>query len=162
MDNHQLNRILRLVKRTGDKFVVLDKATDAAQVLMSLDSYEDLLGPDFGDDFNPRDIPPFDGSDNFKLDENDEDGDDEAEFADWTDSEMPKRSYSDTSLDWGDDDFADDDRRTIQEIAEAEHMKAVDEEHEAGLASFPPAAEESLSDVPHEEEEEKFYLEPVE
>ncbi len=43
MKQKQLDRIIRLVKRTGDRFVVLDRDTDEAMVVMNLDEYEDLL-----------------------------------------------------------------------------------------------------------------------
>lgn len=43
MKQNQLDRIIRLVKRTGDRFVILDRATDEAMVVMNLDEYEDLL-----------------------------------------------------------------------------------------------------------------------
>lgn len=43
MKQKQLDRIIRLVKRTGDRFVILDRDTDEAMVVMNLDEYEDLL-----------------------------------------------------------------------------------------------------------------------
>lgn len=43
MKNNQLDRIIRLVKRTGDRFVILDRDTDEAMVVMNLNEYEDLL-----------------------------------------------------------------------------------------------------------------------
>jgi len=43
MRQHQLDRIIRLVRRTGDRFVIMDKETDQTMVLMNLDEYENLL-----------------------------------------------------------------------------------------------------------------------
>ena len=43
MKQKQLDRIIRLVKRTGDRFVILDRDTDEAMVVMNLNEYEDLL-----------------------------------------------------------------------------------------------------------------------
>lgn len=43
MKQNQLDRIIRLVKRTGDRFVILDRDTDEAMVVMNLNEYEDLL-----------------------------------------------------------------------------------------------------------------------
>ncbi len=179
MNNSQFKRLIKLVKRTGDKLVVFDENDSAASVLMPLDQYEDLLGPDFGDDFDPNDLPPFDfgnGRDEIKLDSDDEDDEDnyyndddeeENEFTVWDEERHPwddarEDRFSRNSLDWGDNDFDESDQRTIQQIAEEERMKAVDEEMSSVPSVLDTAPEESLADVPHEEEEEKFYLEPVE
>ncbi len=43
MRQNQLDRIIRLVRRTGDRFVIMDKETDQTMVLMNLDEYESLL-----------------------------------------------------------------------------------------------------------------------
>lgn len=43
MRQNQLDRIIRLVRRTGDRFVIMDKETDQTMVLMNLDEYENLL-----------------------------------------------------------------------------------------------------------------------
>lgn len=43
MRPNQLDRIIRLVRRTGDRFVILDKESDQTMVLMNLDEYENLL-----------------------------------------------------------------------------------------------------------------------
>jgi len=48
-------KIFNLVKRTGDKLIVCDSATDSALVVMDLEKYEKLLakaewgGDDFGE-----------------------------------------------------------------------------------------------------------------
>ena len=62
MTNHQLNRLIKLLKKTGEKTMVLDQASDEILVLMPFDAYEDLLTSahepepldpdnDFGSDF---------------------------------------------------------------------------------------------------------------
>ena len=43
MRQNQLDRIIRLVRRTGSSFVIMDKETDQTMVLMNLDEYENLL-----------------------------------------------------------------------------------------------------------------------
>lgn len=43
MRQNQLDRIIRLVRRTGDRFVIMDKETDQTMVVMNLDEYENLL-----------------------------------------------------------------------------------------------------------------------
>lgn len=44
MNNHQLNRILNLIEKTGDKFVVADKETDKVFVVMDMLDYEEMQG----------------------------------------------------------------------------------------------------------------------
>src|SRR3989344_5038562 len=44
MQNSQLNRVIKLVKRTGDKTVIMDNESDAVMMLMDLSAYEKMLG----------------------------------------------------------------------------------------------------------------------
>ena len=46
MNNNQLNRVMRLVRRTGDRCVVLDNESDEAVVVLNLDEYERMLDCD--------------------------------------------------------------------------------------------------------------------
>lgn len=43
MNKEQLNRIINLIKKTGDKLVVLDQTTEASFILMDLKDYEKLI-----------------------------------------------------------------------------------------------------------------------
>ncbi len=43
MQNSQLNRVISLVKRTGDKTVIMDNESDAVMMLMDLGMYEKML-----------------------------------------------------------------------------------------------------------------------
>ena len=43
MNNSQLNRVINLIKKTGDRCVVLDKGSEHAMVMMNLDEYEEIL-----------------------------------------------------------------------------------------------------------------------
>ncbi len=43
MKQNQLDRIIKLVRRTGDRFVIMDKETEETMVLMNLNEYENLL-----------------------------------------------------------------------------------------------------------------------
>lgn len=58
----QFQRILDLVKRTGDRMVVTDRDGDNAYVVMGIDQYEDLLDhseatlSNFPDDFDHADL----------------------------------------------------------------------------------------------------------
>ena len=182
MNNTQFKRLIKLVKRTGDKLVVFNENDSAASVLMPLDEYENLLGPDFGDDFDPADLPPFGfggGSDEIKFDsdddddednyynEDDDDDEEENEFTVWDEERHPwddtrEENLSRNSLEWGENDFKTNDHSAIQQIAEAEQMKAAETAENLAYTPLPALDEQSLADVSHEEEEEKFYLEPVE
>lgn len=46
MCNNQLDRVMRLVRRTGDRCVILDNESEEAVVVMSLDEYERILDCD--------------------------------------------------------------------------------------------------------------------
>ena len=46
MDNCQLNRVMNLIRRTGDRCVVLDNENSDAMVVMDLDEYERMLDDD--------------------------------------------------------------------------------------------------------------------
>ena len=43
MQQSQLNRIMKLIKKTGDKMAILDSETDSALMVMELDAYEQML-----------------------------------------------------------------------------------------------------------------------
>ena len=142
MNNEQLQRTLRLLRRTGDRGIVLDPGSDEVFVLMDADTYEEMLGG----------TEPMPSAGNDHL-----------------------------------DDYVLDDLGHIDESVEnitpavpeaAKTPAAVAESKEAGLSKLnfsenwdakksAVVSEESLADVPHEEEaepaeEEKFYLEPIE
>jgi hypothetical protein len=44
MQNSQLKRVINLLKRTGDKTVIMDNESDAVMMLMDLGAYEKMLG----------------------------------------------------------------------------------------------------------------------
>lgn len=120
MHDHQLNRVLKLVKRTGDKLVILDQENDEASVLMGLGDYEELLsGGEPLEDLNEREM----------LDRVNRD------LGNW-------RAYHEF-----------DDEKEVMDMENDEVTPEVIEK---------APQEESLADVTAEEEEEKFYLEPVE
>ncbi|MFA5127747.1 MAG: hypothetical protein WC457_01955 [Patescibacteria group bacterium] len=75
MNSKQLNRLLNLVRETGDRLVVADNESDDVFVLMNLDEYENLSGngefdshefcheceheskrDEFNDDFDPEEL----------------------------------------------------------------------------------------------------------
>jgi len=157
MQNSQLNRVLKLVRRTGDKLVVFDKETDAAFAIMDLDQYENLL--------------------------------DEADFdsSDWNDDDdtfLPPRAASGFAPvssvikdRWHENQENDFDLPSEEKIAPEENWQEEELEVDGPVKSKSQTAkvvkneetskelvgeEISLHDVPHDEEEETFLLEPVE
>lgn len=147
MNNLQLERTLRLLRRTGDKAVVVDPGSDEVFMLMNLDAYEDLL-----DEIDER--GPFDGTDNEgTLTDKD----------DLTLSDALVDDFTETSS-------ADEEQAPVEKLTPVVRRSMVDTEAEPldFSESWPKKAvpslknEESLEDVPDEGEEEKFYLEPVE
>ena len=154
MQNSQLQRLLNVMRKTNDKTIVLDNETEQMFVLMNLDSYEDMLDRD---DF----VNPLGGSD---------DDDDMDEYLlDDTLHEAEKSQENQTS--------ALDISNIFSSTGESEEAKKVELTKNVNLAkssedltsnwainnrATPVLSEENLTDVPHEEEEEKFYLEPVE
>lgn len=156
MQNNQLNRLLKLVNRTGDRLVVLDKETESAIVMMEIDEYEKLL------DGGPRleDMSESDILDKINR-----------EIAIWREKNVANSAVSDIEEEpavqspmviedlpeTGDleDEIIDED---LAEVSQKDVEKAVEEPITINPIVGP---EEELKDVPDDGEEEKFYLEPV-
>lgn len=147
MKNSQLERTLRLLRRTGDKAVVVDPGSDDVFMLMNLDSYEDLL-----DELDAQE--PLTGLDGGEVLSDEDD-----------------LTLSDTLT----ADF-EEAPSAQEELGLAEDLTVVEPRKQASTVTKPldfsedwpkkPVSslenEESLEDVPDEGEEEKFYLEPIE
>lgn len=153
MNQTQLDRLLRLVNRTHDKLVILDKPTDSGAVLMPLDQYEDLIEPTF-DDFDWDDpispvtpLAPFETT----SEQNDKsDAEDIARIITDTKPEIivPKKNVDEPVV------VPIDPTKIVGDSGATPNWNQ---------ANIAPASEsEDISDIPHDEEEEKFYLEPVE
>lgn len=207
MQNSQLDRLLRLIKRTGDKAVVVDRASEHMFMLMDLDAYEDLFDAADGN-MQPRnnngptreaipveadeevttrvpletvvDLPVINVDIPVEADpletENPED----------RTKEEPEIPSEENALeDYILDDLLDtEDKKSVQPVAEEAPLELPLENDEVPETETTPepqpevalrfeetwpevaknavVSEESLQDVPAEEEEEKFYLEPVE
>lgn len=156
----QLNNLLRFIKRTGDKAIVLDQASDESFVLLPFASYERLAET---------------------YDELWEDDDADGEYNAYQNASAWHDPFS-----WGApvESSKPDGQLSAEEKAELDAVFSSDEAAEIepplprqapgerqlefdgnwapeGAAALEPA-QDSLSEIPHEEEEEKFYLEPVE
>lgn len=139
MQNEQLRRTLKVMRRTGDKAFVMDMDSDEVFVLMPVDSYEDLLD-------QTETTPPFDNNDN--------------DAGAWP-------SFDDVPL----DDFVPPAPAPMASESFSSKKKNIPVPASEPLDFSQPwdkvgdsslLSEESLADVPNDEEEEKFYLEPVE
>ena len=181
MKNEQLNRILRLVDKTGDKFIVLDKETDRAFAILDLEDYE--LMHDDAYDFEPD----FDNEDD--LDDSDEGTDpltglSEDELFEKIDDDITRwKQANGINDDYGKDfeDYGkveepeeiktgdlpvDDIENLAKNNGKNEEIKVV-ELADVRDESLPLVdniiGEESLDDLPEDDaEEDKFYIEPLE
>lgn len=184
MKQNQLDRIIRLVKRTGDRFVILDRATDEAVVVMNLDEYEDLLNTTanienlaeeemlsrLNSDINrwqeqneKRHLPQIEYEeeksevDEESVEEKDEDEENLANFSQKIEeNEILNPEFDhDLNAPLNEDQLPEPQAEPVQYISNAPIAPA---EVAVQTANF---AEEDLSNLP-EGEEEKFYLEPIE
>lgn len=180
MNQNQLDRVLRLVNKTGDKMLIMDKNTDSIFALMNLDSYEDLALDDFDDNdnldledgFDSDFYPPknFDSS-NFSTRDHEDDffsEDDIKDLSEETETEAP--FLSEDSLEFN---FEEEKQEEIKksEIPKDEEIKIVPikqaNEQSPWVSVGKVLSEEKLDDLVDEkldenEEEDKFYLEPIE
>ena len=163
MNNTQLDRVLKLIKRTGERCVIFDRESDSGSVLLGLDEYERFL--DGGDRMS-------------EMTEKDMLGKINRDIAMWRDQhqefEIPERP-----TEWVADELEED----LEDVEAEEFLKSEenDEEEEGEESNIEVPVEpqtiplenketqtegnsaaEDISDLPHDEEEEKFYLEPVE
>ncbi len=142
MQNSQLNRVINLVKRTGDKTVIMDNESDAVMMLMDLGAYEKMLDRPVGERIE-------------KLNE----------------EELLEKINRDVAV-WR----AYNDKERVENYDEVVEKPVVLEKgkdvslHSAESApvtinKFPnihAEQEHSAHDIVAEEDEEKFYLEPIE
>jgi|GEM_PF-2321733 hypothetical protein len=154
MNSEQLQRTLRLLRRTGDRGIVLDPGSDEIFILMDADSYEDLLdtttttvspSPRTGWEEDDKTIEE-DSTGDIALDDlidlEERRGEPESSGA------MPMQQVTKNTIRSVNSEFKKLDFSDVWPISRASAV----------------LSEENLSDVPDdtEPEEEKFYLEPVE
>jgi PHD/YefM family antitoxin component YafN of YafNO toxin-antitoxin module len=155
MQNNQLNRLLKLINRTGDRLVVLDKDTEEAVVMMEIDEYEKILNAGSHlEDMSEADI----------LDKINR------EVAVWREKNMANSAISDQ------EELIVSEPTETKTVLEAE--KVVDDglerkfaevsQNKASTIAEEPitvspiiGGEIELKDVPDGGEEERFYLEPI-
>lgn len=152
MQQDQLNRLLNLMRRTGEKCFIFDQEGEGVFALMDLDDYEDLLsGGEPVENLTEQEM----------LDRVNR------ELSNW-------RSWQESEHDFSElepkDEPTSEIESEIPDFTPAEpDLEPILEESGLVEPKFEPepetehplVKEESLEDVP-EDEEEKFYLEPVE
>lgn len=156
MNNSQLDRVMRILARTGDRCMVFDRQNDVGVMVMNLDEYEKFLngGQDVSD-LSEGDMLEKINRDIAVWRENHASEEGKSDVFDWDfeKKEEPKIDFLEPEEE-GEDSFAQ---------ADFEAEKPLDlAENEPNLEVEKPLTEVDLSDVPKDDEEEKFYLEPVE
>lgn len=172
MKSAQLNRVLKLVRRTGDHFVIMDNASDEVFVLMNLREYEKKLdGLSDWEDLDEEEMENRVGENfadwkrrqNFS-EENFCAGEKLAEAAETTpyEEEFEEDKFKPADLP---EDFLSPD---VEIKAEPKYIPAKEEEiiaktvESATVDTYPLGGEEEkLTDITDEENEPKFYLEPI-
>jgi hypothetical protein len=148
MQNSQINRVIKLVRRTGDKAVIMDNESDSVMMLMDLDVYEKML-------------------------------ENSGRVETLTEEELMDRINRDVAVWRAYNDKERSEKMVDEEIVEKKlvekQMPIMEEKRpiiaknnnfspaqDADLRNTPILPEDSAGDIVAEEEEEKFYLEPVE
>lgn len=164
---------MRLVRNTGDRLVILDRESDETMVMMNLEEYENLLG---SDDYDYEDScdDDCDGSCDCCGDKNNLPTEFENNADEWDEEWNEKAPVSPSVKDLP---LSDEELMPTEDF---EHVEPVisDSVASAPLAQVPISKtpgrvggmsslasilqEEPLGDVPHEDDEEPFLLEPVE
>lgn len=147
MKNNQLNRVLNLVRHTGDRVVVVDESSNDVLVVMNLSDYESLLKPEpAAMDYTENDFfsDPLE-SQTLQFDD---------ELVSGPRS-VPKNSSKNNIQ-------TTSPRGNIMKRDVNNYKEERNNDEEWFYKGFKnsPHPEETLEDVP-EEEEERFYLEPV-
>ena len=171
---------MRLVRNTGDRLVILDRESDETMVMMNLDEYENLIQG--GCDCDCEDDSDEEGWS--AGDDDDDEDDDEDELDEFVDAweRKAKDTRPDEPIHFETPETTEETFEPLEEFEIAEPVvEPMTEEpvapevplvtnpvktqplHSGSMASVAAIlSEEPLGDVPHEEVEEPFLLEPVE
>ena len=141
MQNPQLNRVIKLVRRTGDRTIIMDNESDTPLMLMDLGAYEKML-----------DAQPQGAADVKKLTEEElleKINRDVAVWRAYNDKEEPAEAYEEMI-------------EKPKEVKPAPNVLPEASAVAVKINDIKMDQEESAGDIVAEVEEEKFYLEPVE
>ena len=151
--NRQLKRILDLVRRTGDRMVVTDPDGEEAYVIMGLEQYEEILEA---------------VEHHHHAHALDEEEDDEAWVPEWkpedygdlvaTEPEAESRPSERVSEASQADDLPGELKQAVEHDLAILEAWRQETENAAGLAT----PEKSDTEPKNDDDEERFYLEPIE
>lgn len=150
MQNSQLNRVINLVKRTGEKTVIMDNESDAVMMLMDLGAYEKMLEHTSGRESGVEKLTEEELLEKINRD-----------VAIWRASNDRERleTYDEVI-----DKSPKPEKVVVMEKGRDINLNTT-ETDSITINKFPniqAEQEHSAHDIVSEEEEEKFYLEPVE
>lgn len=189
MKSSQLNRVLKLVRRTGDRFVIMDNSSDEVFVLMNLREYEkNLDGLSDWEDLNEEELENRVGENfsDWKRRQNFSEEISGAEEKLAANTDPVTSSFVETENFTGhnsyEEDFLEEDFKPVdllEDFPSAEKEIKTEPKYipnkEEEISSLPIASvnsinndayplggeEEDLLDLKDEENEPKFYLEPI-
>lgn len=151
MQQSQINRVVKLIKKTGDKIVLMDNESDAVMMLMDLDSYEVLLAKPamVQSEVSVEKLTEEELMEKINKDVAVWRAHNDKERLETIDKVLEKNTFLDESA-----------SRRENYLRPAQSVHA---DQDAGSGKpVEKVLEGSAADIEDEEEEEKFYLEPVE
>ncbi len=169
MKNSQLNRVLSLIKTTNDRVVIMDQATDDVVVLLTLTEYEKIALKKVATDPWDSDCWPLASDAMAGWAEHDEESSDNDEGEDaWSPSGRALDPDDDISFDdeqdyaLPNDFFPESELSTVTKKDFSSGPKLDFNDDWVSPEIKPSSTEESLADIPSEDTDPPFYLEPVE
>ncbi len=158
--NNNFERILNLVRRTGDKIVVFEKETDSGYVVMDIEEYELMV--DVQDDLcEIVGHDPYEADDDLDRSADDLLDDDDLETSGKVNVWDVMQSAGNEGETWDPADLTDGELAELEEQYQAFANRHVEE----AIIETQPKKSESKSETKDSEDdfgEESFYLEPVE
>lgn len=152
MQPSQINRVIQLVRKTGDKVVLMDNESDAVMMLMDLDAYEKMVAS------SPQPVETMTEEELMERINRDV-----AVWRAYNDKE--RLETMDTVLEKNQVQ-AEPAKASDNQASQASSAKPIEMAKQSDFSKtehqIPAVPEESASDIAAEEDEEKFYLEPVE
>lgn len=150
MNNQHLKKTLQLIRRTGDRAIIIDEESDELFVLMDINGYEKLLPPISKVTANQMESRRVENSsEDIGLDNMVEPVEQSRIIS--TPVSLPQKISNSLPI-----------HRSAAPVIKEESAQELNFNEDWTAKQSPAPSEESLADLPHDgEEEEKFYLEPV-
>ncbi|NQV89649.1 MAG: hypothetical protein HQ488_04975 [Parcubacteria group bacterium] len=158
--NNNFERILNLVRRTGDKIVVFEKETDSGYVVMDIEEYELMV--DVQDDLcELAGHDPYETGDDFEQSTDDSFDDNDLETSGKINVWDVMQSAGNEGETWDPADLTDSELVELEEQYQAfanRHLQEAITETQSKEVESKSKSKDSEDDFG----EESFYLEPVE